>query len=81
MKIDVLWRNILVKWMNKDALNSVPDVNDRNRRSCHCGTKGTGADVVGLDLSANAKCRELIKLKINPDQKYQCKRRWQKIFL
>jgi demethylmenaquinone methyltransferase/2-methoxy-6-polyprenyl-1,4-benzoquinol methylase len=59
MKIDVLWRNTLVKWMNKDAPKLVLDVQ-----------KGTGAEVVGLDLSQQMLNVGIDKIKkLNLDQK------------
>ena len=57
MKIDVLWRNTLVKWMNKDAPNLVLDVATGTGDLAIAVQKGTGAEVVGLDLSKNAKRR------------------------
>ena len=51
MKIDVLWRNILVKWMNKDAPKLVLDVATGTGDLAITVQKGTGAEVVGLDLS------------------------------
>lgn len=51
MKIDVLWRNTLVKWMNKDAPKLVLDVATGTGDLAIAVQKGTGADVVGLDLS------------------------------
>ena len=51
MKIDVLWRNTLVKWMNKDAPKIVLDVATGTGDLAIAVQKGTGAEVVGLDLS------------------------------
>ena len=51
MKIDVLWRNILVKWMNKDTPKLVLDVATGTGDLAITVQKGTGAEVVGLDLS------------------------------
>lgn len=51
MKIDVLWRNTLVKWMNNDAPKLVLDVATGTGDLAIAVQKGTGADVVGLDLS------------------------------
>ena len=51
MKIDVLWRNTLVKWMNKDAPKLVLDVATGTGDLAIAVQKGTGAEVVGLDLS------------------------------
>lgn len=51
MKIDVLWRNTLVKWMNKDQPKEVLDVATGTGDLAIAVQKGTGAKVVGLDLS------------------------------
>jgi len=51
MKIDVLWRNTLVKWMNKDAPKLVLDVATGTGDLAIAVQKGTGAQVVGMDLS------------------------------
>ncbi|UJF31138.1 bifunctional demethylmenaquinone methyltransferase/2-methoxy-6-polyprenyl-1,4-benzoquinol methylase UbiE [Kaistella sp. 97-N-M2] len=51
MKIDVLWRNTLVKWMNKDAPKIVLDVATGTGDLAIAVQKGTAAKVVGLDLS------------------------------
>jgi demethylmenaquinone methyltransferase/2-methoxy-6-polyprenyl-1,4-benzoquinol methylase len=51
MKIDVLWRNTLVKWMNKDEPEEVLDVATGTGDLAVAIQKGTGAKVVGLDLS------------------------------
>lgn len=51
MKIDVLWRNNLVKWMNKDAPKLVLDVATGTGDLAIAVQKGTEAHVVGLDLS------------------------------
>ncbi|WP_410492864.1 bifunctional demethylmenaquinone methyltransferase/2-methoxy-6-polyprenyl-1,4-benzoquinol methylase UbiE [Chryseobacterium sp. 6424] len=51
MKIDVLWRNTLVKWMNKDAPKEVLDVATGTGDLAIAVQKGTGAHVTGLDLS------------------------------
>ncbi len=51
MKIDVLWRNILVKWMNKDQPKTVLDVATGTGDLALAVQKGTGAKVIGLDLS------------------------------
>ncbi|MBN9313599.1 MAG: bifunctional demethylmenaquinone methyltransferase/2-methoxy-6-polyprenyl-1,4-benzoquinol methylase UbiE [Chryseobacterium sp.] len=51
MKIDVLWRNTLVKWMSKDVPKEVLDVATGTGDLAIAVQKGTGADVVGLDLS------------------------------
>lgn len=51
MKIDVLWRNKLVKWMNKEQPQLVLDVATGTGDLAIAIQKGTGADVIGLDLS------------------------------
>ena len=51
MKIDVLWRNTLVKWMNKDQPKKVLDVATGTGDLAIAVQKGTKAKVVGLDLS------------------------------
>lgn len=51
MKIDVLWRNTLVKWMNKDQPKAVLDVATGTGDLAIAVQKGTDAEVTGLDLS------------------------------
>lgn len=51
MKVDVLWRNTLVKWMNKDEPQTVLDVATGTGDLALAVQKGTGAKVTGLDLS------------------------------
>lgn len=51
LKIDVLWRNTLVKWMNLDTPKLVLDVATGTGDLAVAVHKGTGAQVVGLDLS------------------------------
>lgn len=51
MKIDVLWRNTLVKMMKKDQPKLVLDVATGTGDLAVAVQKGTGAEVVGLDLS------------------------------
>lgn len=51
MKIDVLWRNTLVKWMNKDQPKLVLDVATGTGDLAIAVQRGTGAIVTGLDLS------------------------------
>jgi len=51
MKVDVLWRNILVKWLNKDQPQTVLDVATGTGDLAIAVQKGTGAKVTGLDLS------------------------------
>lgn len=51
MKIDVLWRNTLVKWLNKDQPKKVLDVATGTGDLAITVQKGTQAEVTGLDLS------------------------------
>ena len=51
MKIDVLWRNKLVKMLSKDKPELVLEVATGTGDLAITVQKGTGADVVGLDLS------------------------------
>ena len=51
MKIDVLWRNKLVKWMNEDQPKLVLDVATGTADLAIAVQKETGAKVVGMDLS------------------------------
>lgn len=51
MKIDVLWRNTLVKWMSQDAPKLVLDVATGTGDLAIAIQKGTGAEIIGLDLS------------------------------
>lgn len=51
MKIDILWRNTLVKWLNKDAPKTVLDVATGTGDLAIAVQKGTTAKVTGLDLS------------------------------
>lgn len=70
IKIDVLWRNTLVKWMNKDAPKLVLDVATGTGDLAIAVQKGTGAEVVGLDLSQQMLNVGIDKIKkINLDQK------------
>ncbi len=50
-KIDVLWRDTLVKWMNKDQPKEVLDVATGTGDLAIAVHKGTGAKITGLDLS------------------------------
>ena len=68
MKIDVLWRNTLVKWMNKDAPKLVLDIATGTGDLAIAVQKGTGAEVVGLDLSQqmlNVGIDKIKKLNLN----------------
>ncbi len=51
MKIDVLWRNTLVKMMNEDHPKEILDVATGTGDLAIAVQKGTDAKVVGLDLS------------------------------
>lgn len=51
MKIDVMWRNTLVKWLNKDQPKTVLDVATGTGDLAITVQKGTQAHVTGLDLS------------------------------
>ncbi len=51
MKIDVLWRRTLVRWMKKDQPQLVLDVATGTGDLAITIEKGTAAKVVGLDLS------------------------------
>ncbi|MBW8360927.1 MAG: bifunctional demethylmenaquinone methyltransferase/2-methoxy-6-polyprenyl-1,4-benzoquinol methylase UbiE [Kaistella sp.] len=63
MKIDVLWRNTLVKWMNEDKPQEVLDVATGTGDLAIAVQKGTGAKVVGLDLSQQMLNVGIIKIK------------------
>ncbi|WP_027377613.1 bifunctional demethylmenaquinone methyltransferase/2-methoxy-6-polyprenyl-1,4-benzoquinol methylase UbiE [Kaistella palustris] len=68
LKIDVLWRNTLVKWMNKDQPQIVLDVATGTGDLAVAVQKGTGAKVVGLDLSQlmlNVGIEKIARLKLN----------------
>lgn len=51
MKIDVLWRNTLVKWMKNDQPSEVLDVATGTGDLAIAVQRGTSAKVTGLDLS------------------------------
>lgn len=51
MKIDVLWRNKLVRWIKKDNPKLVLDVATGTGDLAIAVHKGTGSEVTGLDLS------------------------------
>ena len=68
MKIDVLWRNTLVKWMNADQPKEVLDVATGTGDLAIAVQKGTGAKIVGLDLSQqmlNVGIDKIKKIKLN----------------
>jgi len=51
LKVDVLWRNTLVKWMKADQPKQVLDVATGTGDLALAVQKGTGAHITGLDLS------------------------------
>ncbi len=51
LKIDMLWRNTLVKWMKADQPKQVLDVATGTGDLALAVQKGTGAHITGLDLS------------------------------
>lgn len=63
MKIDVLWRNKLVKWMKNDNPHEVLDVATGTGDLAITIEKGTGSKVVGLDLSQQMLNVGVIKIK------------------
>ena len=68
MKIDVLWRNTLVKWMSADQPKEVLDVATGTGDLAIAVQKGTGAKIVGLDLSQqmlNVGIEKIKKIKLN----------------
>ena len=70
MKIDVLWRNKLVKMMKEDAPQEVLDVATGTGDLAIAVEKGTDAKVVGLDLSQQMLNVGVIKIKkLNLDGK------------
>ncbi|MDQ0780917.1 bifunctional demethylmenaquinone methyltransferase/2-methoxy-6-polyprenyl-1,4-benzoquinol methylase UbiE [Chryseobacterium sp. W4I1] len=70
MKIDVLWRNTLVKMMKKDDPQEVLDVATGTGDLAITIQKGTDAKVIGLDLSQQMLNVGVIKIKkLNLDGK------------
>ena len=63
MKIDVLWRNKLVKMMKNDDPQEVLDVATGTGDLAITIEKGTGAKVIGLDLSQQMLNVGVIKIK------------------
>ena len=63
LKIDVLWRNTLVKWMKKDHPQEVLDVATGTGDLAIAIEKGTGSRVIGLDLSQQMLNVGVIKIK------------------
>jgi len=70
MKIDVLWRNTLVKWMKNDNPQEVLDVATGTGDLAIAVEKGTNSKVIGLDLSQQMLNVGVIKIKkLNLDGK------------
>ena len=65
MKIDVLWRNTLVKWLAKDQPKTILDVATGTGDLAITVQKGTNAQVVGLDLSQQMLNVGIEKIKKN----------------
>ncbi len=63
LKIDVMWRNTLMKWMKKDNVREVLDVATGTGDLAITIQKGTGAKVVGLDLSQQMLNVGAVKIK------------------
>ncbi|MGH1516259.1 bifunctional demethylmenaquinone methyltransferase/2-methoxy-6-polyprenyl-1,4-benzoquinol methylase UbiE [Chryseobacterium sp. JK1] len=63
MKIDVLWRKKLVRWMKNDNPQEVLDVATGTGDLAITIEKGTGSKVVGLDLSQQMLNVGVIKIK------------------
>lgn len=63
LKIDVLWRNTLVKWMKNDSPQEVLDVATGTGDLAIAIEKGTGSRVIGLDLSQQMLNVGVIKIK------------------
>ena len=63
MKIDVLWRNTLVKMMKKDNPQEVLDVATGTGDLAIAIEKGTASKVIGLDLSQQMLNVGVIKIK------------------
>ncbi|GAA4162234.1 bifunctional demethylmenaquinone methyltransferase/2-methoxy-6-polyprenyl-1,4-benzoquinol methylase UbiE [Chryseobacterium ginsenosidimutans] len=63
LKIDVLWRNILVKWMKNDNPQEVLDVATGTGDLAITIEKGIGSKVIGLDLSQQMLNVGVIKIK------------------
>lgn len=70
LKIDVLWRNTLVKWMKNDNPQEVLDVATGTGDLAITIEKGTSSKVIGLDLSQQMLNVGVIKIKkLNLDGK------------
>ena len=63
MKIDIIWRNTLVKMMKKDNPKEVLDVATGTGDLAITIEKGTDAKVIGLDLSQQMLNVGVIKIK------------------
>ncbi len=63
MQIDKIWRKKLVKWMNADSPEEVLDVATGTGDLAIAIENGTGAKVVGLDLSQQMLNVGIIKIK------------------
>lgn len=63
LKIDVIWRNTLTKWMKRDDVKEVLDVATGTGDLAIAIQKGTGAKVVGLDLSQQMLNVGAVKIK------------------
>lgn len=67
MKIDVLWRNTLVKWLHQDAPKIVLDVATGTGDLAIAVQKETKAEVIGLDISQlmlNVGIEKIKKIKL-----------------
>ena len=65
MRIDISWRNKLVKWLNEDSPKSVLDVATGTGDLAIAIQKGTGSHVIGLDLSQQMLNVGIEKVKAN----------------
>ena len=63
MKIDVMWRNVLVRWLLKEQPKEVLDVATGTGDLAIAVQKGTKSKVVGLDLSQQMLNVGVIKIK------------------
>lgn len=72
LKIDILWRNKLVKWMSEDQPKLVLDVATGTGDLAITVQKKLGAKVIGLDLSQQMLNVGIIKIKnINLDSQIE----------
>ena len=65
MRIDISWRNKLVKWLNEDSPKFVLDVATGTGDLAIAIQKGTGSHVIGLDLSQQMLNVGIEKVKAN----------------